>query len=136
MKIHNKVIKISENIYEYDLHVCIGDYEWWLEYLRKHHGYVHRDQSSYGGETILMSNSDGSYVLSIWMPDMEFTSKDYGTLAHELLHAAFFVMKEIGIQIDADNAEPLNYYFGYLMTETVYRLGQLHRKPSKKARKK
>lgn len=39
------------------------------------------------------------------------------TLAHEIVHAAMFVLDRAGVKIDADNDEALAYLVGYLTRE-------------------
>ena len=54
----------------------------------------------------------GSVIL--WMPSLPKTTKDCGTLAHEIFHAARFILNKIGINLSDDTEEVYAYLIGYI----------------------
>jgi len=128
---HNKTFIVKDNIYNFDLIIIIGDEEFYHKHLKnKYKLDMGKQQKNKGGESFVMKYNDkiGSVV---WMPRLNFTSVNYGILGHELLHIALNVMQKIGFKFNYNNTEPLNYYFEYLMTETLWKLVK-HMKPKSK----
>lgn len=62
------------------------------------------------GKTILLQG--GQVVM--WMPGIGLTSKDKGTLAHEIFHAAELIMQKVGITLCNESSEAFAYLIGYI----------------------
>lgn len=65
------------------------------------------------GRTVLLST--GNIVL--WMPDYPNNSKEKGTLAHEIYHAACEIMNKIDVPPNTDNEEAYAYLIGYITSK-------------------
>lgn len=48
-------------------------------------------------------------------PFIWFKKKDPGLIAHEVIHAAWFVLEDAGIEIGPKNHEALTYLVGFLI---------------------
>ena len=44
-----------------------------------------------------------------------FRTKKHSTIAHEVIHAAYFILEECGIKHDESNHEVFAYLVGYLV---------------------
>lgn len=109
-------------MYNFDLVLIVGDKQYYENYCKSWLKLKDETKSdNQGGETFLMEKNKIPYSV-VWLPKIDFTSTNYGVLGHELLHVALNVMKFIGFKFDYDNTEPINYYFEYLYTETLWRL--------------
>lgn len=121
-KLHNKIFKIKDEIYWFDIWLIVGDKEYYKEYLKRRK-IIYEESGNRGGETIVTDIG-----IFVWIPRIDFTSSNYGILGHELLHVAFRVMEQIGFKFDYGNTEPINYYFEHLMTDTLWKLTKYLRK--------
>lgn len=54
----------------------------------------------------------------IYMPHTPVSAEDVGVLEHEILHAVFFITKEIGIEYSSESEEVYTYLLEYL-TQSV-----------------
>lgn len=63
------------------------------------------------GRTI--HNEDGTTI--IYLPGIPSSSKEFGTLAHEIFHAVCFVMKDKGIDLSENSEEAYAYTIGFVM---------------------
>ena len=54
----------------------------------------------------------------VWLPDNPKTAEDIGFLVHELFHATYAVMCNVGISLSEDSEEVFAYTMGFL-TEKV-----------------
>lgn len=70
--------------------------------------------------------SDGRYYFNVeqgsrfvWMPRVPKNPQEYATLAHEIFHAVFGIMDEIGVSPSEDSEEAYAYLIGYL-TKEIY----------------
>ena len=128
MKIfHNRTFKIVENMYGVPVTLIIGDYDYYNKTIKKKFNVTDLEKRYSGGETQWIKQG-GNFEIFVWMPEITFHSANYGTLAHELLHVAFLIMKNTGFKFDYDNTEPINYLFDFLMTETLWALAKARKK--------
>ncbi len=65
------------------------------------------------GRTVLF----GSGQTLIRMPKVPKTSKEYGSLQHEIFHATEFILSHIGMSLCKKSDEAYAYLIGYLTTE-------------------
>ena len=111
-------VTICDMIYNFDLTICIGDYNYYQKYMKDNHSIEYEGQKNWGGESqMIISESVNEKTKRIkaesiiWLPYLTFTAENYATMAHEILHVAVNVFKRVGIKLDPDNQEPLAYYF-------------------------
>lgn len=131
-----KVIGIPIDIYNKILVVVIGDFErdtiashikreedkkFFLEYTEK------KDLSRYDGLVFNLGN--GNNVL--WLQSLTQSPDDVSTLAHEALHAAYDILKNVGIPLGNDSEEAYAYLISHI-TEKVLKFVQS--KETKKSR--
>jgi len=55
----------------------------------------------------------------VYMPNKPKSEKDYGVLAHEILHSVFKIAKQIGVEYSAEGEELYAYLMQYL-TQAVF----------------
>ena len=126
-KFHNKTLTIKEDTYNIPVTLIIGDYSYYDKKVANKFNIERSEQKNFGAETRWVKANNGGEII-IWMPRIDFTSANYGTLAHELLHATFLIMENIGFKFDYNNTEPINYLFDSLMTNTLWQLVKKGRK--------
>lgn len=59
------------------------------------------------------------YVPVVWVPRLPKTPREYGTLAHEMLHAVGWLSKWAGFRLDNDSEETFCHALGFAMTEAL-----------------
>jgi hypothetical protein len=119
-KYHNKSFKIFIDIYNINIILYVGDYDWYQNKIAKM-GVAKEEQVNYGGESFV-ADFEGINISVIWMPEITFTCENYSILAHEVLHISFRNMQSIGFKFDYDNTEPINYLFGGIYEKILRRL--------------
>ena len=131
----NFKVTVRDLIYNFDLTVCVGDYDYYQKYVENNHGIEPEEQTNWGGESqVIISESVNNKTNNIkvesiiWLPVLNFVTSNYATIAHEILHIAINVFKHVGIKLDYDNQEPLNYYFDYLFESTLKELLKKYKK--------
>lgn len=73
-----------------------------------------------GGCWVFISENSGTFVL-IWLPEYGTKSGD-STLLHELSHAAFSILHEVGVATGYKHQEAYCYLLEYLYSQTRARL--------------
>lgn len=120
----NKAFVIDIPIYNRDLLVVFGDKEFLAKQLSEAYNIPLSDAYSIIEDINWYSN--GRYYFNIekgkrflWMPKTPTEPQEYATLAHEVFHAAFGLMNEIGASPSEDSEETYAYLIGYL-TKEIY----------------
>lgn len=61
--------------------------------------------------------------LIIYVPSLSLTPNNIDNVVHELSHATFQILDDVGIKVDADNNEAYAYLIGYLASEVYTKDG-------------
>lgn len=104
-----KTFHITDPIYNTDLVVCKGDYQKYIKFCKKNYNVDVSAKISAGRFYAFVDDNTGKESLSIWLPEY-----DIGTLLHECLHCAVYVLNERGIKIATKMDEPFCYYTEWL----------------------
>lgn len=67
--------------------------------------------TTYSGRTIYKQTP---YTMIIWLPCIPKISAEYGTLSHEIFHAAVAIMQSIGVSLSEESEETYAYLIGFL----------------------
>lgn len=68
------------------------------------------------GQDYYPDNTSGTtWIKAGKSPIIWFEKKDLSVIAHEVIHASWFILDEAGVKIDADNHEALTYLVGYII---------------------
>jgi len=119
---------VKDEIYSIPLHIIVGDFAYYKKIVeQKFDCEMNAEQTNHGGETMML-DGEGGVMIVVWFPRLDFTIENYGTIAHELLHAAFQASRLVGIKFDYENQEPIVYYFEYLFKKAIERLFKEYRK--------
>lgn len=120
----SRAFVIDIPLYNRDLLVVFGD----TEYLAKQvsEAYDIPLHEVYPIIEDIDGRSDGRYYFNVeqgsrlvWMPRVPEEPQEYATLAHEIFHAVFGIMDEIGASPTKDSEEAYAYLVGYL-TKEIY----------------
>ena len=131
----NFSVRIADQIYETDMVICVGEYKFYQNYLKKYHNEKPKEQCFFGGESqYLLSEYKGKLISEnvVWIPRLDFTYSNCAVLAHEILHSVFHLFKVVGIKLDYENHEAINYYFEFLYRESLLKLSKYYNKSRKK----
>jgi len=121
--------KVNDPIYNVPLIFIVGDKEYYKKHMKNKLDCDYEESQSMGGETILIvDEKEGSANTIVWIPRLNFSIGNYSTIAHEVLHATFQTLNMIGVKLDYNNQEPINYYFDYLFGECLDKLIKFYRK--------
>lgn len=123
-----KVYRWGCDVYNSSVTLCIGRSAEFGEYLKKKcHCHDYEATPNHAGETLVLKDSrtGEDYSPIIWMPAMDFTTEQYGTLAHECFHAAIKILHVRGIHAFEDGKEEVTAYLFGAIYEAF--LKQLHR---------
>lgn len=115
----NKSIWLYDAIYKQNILFLFGDFEDSVKYAKEQSRIILKTKSKvlFSGRTWEVD----SYGIVIWC-EKEPTKHGWeAVLAHEILHAALYTMNNKGIEINANNSEPITYYVEFL-TRKVYEL--------------
>ena len=116
--------KINVDIYKTEI-LLFGSYEELERYCKKY-GVMMEERSHYG----LAASIENSEGLAGVLVDKEgradyfiaIREKCIGNLAHECLHAAFFILENVGVEISFTNQEAVTYLFQYIFEEALLKL--------------
>ena len=116
--------KIFVDIYKTEI-LLFGSYDELERYCKKND--VEMDERSYHGLAACIENSEG---LAGVLVDKEGGAEYFiairehciGNLAHECLHAAYFILEGVGVQLSFENQEAVTYLFQYIFEEALIKL--------------
>lgn len=114
-----KAIWFYDEVYKSNILFVIGPQAEASEYAKKQYNINLEFVGTEGGRTFEVP----SFGVIIWMPHFKRTSKDFGVLTHEIIHASLYTM-DGKLNIDAENCEPFNYHCEWMMRKFL----QLYKK--------
>lgn len=131
-----KIATIPISIYSKKVIVAVGEFD--VEAIAEHistekeknnfrQEIQQNDISSYDG--LVFNLGTGNEIL--WLKFPPKSEEDISTLAHEAFHAAYDILKRVGIPLSSSSEEAYAYLIGYI-TEQVLKLTQP--KEAKKSR--
>lgn len=110
-------------IYPFDIMVSVGQTDDELLKSVKQFGLNRNDISevlnlheTVKGRTLMLLETNQTFMRLKGKPK---TTIEFGSLQHEIFHAADFILRKIGISLSADSDEAYAYLIGYL-TEKIY----------------
>jgi len=79
--------------------------------------YVYVDKVKFKRKTKVKDNNFEGYTMDSEEGIMMYLPEDYddSIVAHECIHASWFILDGVGIELDVDNHEALAYLVSYLM---------------------
>lgn len=108
--------KILVDTYHQGIYFCITpDREQAREWFENHHIKTSNFPTHAAGFTWTLKG----YFPHIWLPSLDLTPEMISTIAHELIHACWFILDSVGIKIQEDNHEALTYLQGYFMSRLL-----------------
>jgi len=95
--------------------------EYFDKYIeRKHDTVVPKVHGAEG--SFLSCDTDGGTLYCLWLESFDGTVHNLGVLNHEMVHCAYSILKDRGIDINDETEEVLAYYHTYLLTEAYKKL--------------
>lgn len=120
-------VEIQDPIYNLPITIYIGTPDQYRNHLISHWPDapgINTDYPAQGGEHRLVSyrHHDIAVLAAslIWLPHWNCTTQEYGTLAHEVSHHAFAVMRLCHIPVEPGHSEEAYcYYFDMMYTAAL-----------------
>lgn len=123
----NFYFEVDDPIYNVPLIFIVGSKEYYKNVVVKKLKYEWVNSINCGGESMLVFDEQkGEANTIVWIPRLNFSISNYSTIAHEILHATFHTLKMIGIKLDYENQEPINYYFDFLFDGCLAKLVKIY----------
>jgi len=66
--------------------------------------------------------TDGGTMYCLWLESFDGTVNKLSVLNHEMIHCAYSILKDRGIEISDETEEVLAYYHSFLLTEAYRKL--------------
>ena len=125
-----KVKYISIDIYRITPIVFVGDFKDLISFVKRKttgaeedyadllEGIDNDSKETYAFEASTYWNNK-TRTLILYFPELSKTPHDINNMVHELSHATFIILDNVGIDIDVSNNEAFAYLQGYL-AEQIY----------------
>ena len=115
------IIKIPNQIYAIPVHVFIGEYDKYYNYILNNYDTTIVDNGEKAlGVTVPVKDKEGCSIITLWLSRFKSNdSNDLSILTHECVHASNMIFDKIGVKIDSDNDEHVAYMTQYLFYQTV-----------------
>lgn len=62
-------------------------------------------------------------IFLVYLPSLSLKNWNLNNIVHELAHATFFILRDVGIEVDGVNNEVFAYLQGWLMEEVMAKNG-------------
>lgn len=110
-----KIKKVKFPVYKTILYVCITeDEDEAKRYFRKQNINI----ENWGKTTEAHTWTLSGFYPFVWLRGVK-TKKQIGTLCHEITHACWFILKDVGISLSEDNHEALTYMQSYAINQIL-----------------
>lgn len=93
----------------------VGESDKQLRASLEKQGVLWSDQLEYSGAGRFAMLQNNMGVVRLYR--LPIDAEDYGTLSHEIFHAAEYILREIGMPLSLDSNEAYAYLIGYLTKE-------------------
>jgi len=117
-----KKFTIDDNVFRAKVVVyrnCSNDY--FNRLVQRKYDAEFPDIAGAEGNFVSFETDEGTmYVL--WLESFKFTAQKLGVLNHELLHCAYTILTDRGLEINDETEEVLTYYHSFLFTEAYKKL--------------
>lgn len=113
-----RTVDIHFGTFDYTVHVIVGPGKNVVKYIRWKLDDPECDWK-YSGQRGAFFSRRG-WVPVVWIPRQPRTAREYGTLAHEMLHAVRSMLQDhIGIKHNYDTDEAYCYALGHAVSKTI-----------------
>lgn len=124
-----RIVKIKDPIYYSRTILAIGNDEELKKYLDENY----RDRKDSCRTPLECGNDAHTYRITfgdnglhtLILIDTDNGAKIYSVLAHELVHAVYHTLRDVGITISDHTEEVFAYYYGYLFERITSELNKL-----------
>jgi len=116
-----KVSRIRDYAYFHDIFLVLGSDKELQKWCAKHGGHEWKQSSS--GRWMAIAEPSGYVTHYIVATTDHQKPWLLAVVAHEVLHLTFAVLKNAGIKYSDDSEEAFNYYFQFIFSEVVKRIG-------------
>lgn len=121
--LYSENFTVEIDLFEQQVMFHFGDIELLKEQLAKYfeeHQYkgILEDIKSKEGVSLGTTYSMPKGTL-VYMPNRPETDRDYGVLAHEILHVVFRIMEKVGIEYSPEGEETYTYLMQALMQSAL-----------------
>ncbi|MBI4029091.1 MAG: hypothetical protein HY376_01880 [Candidatus Blackburnbacteria bacterium] len=119
-----KEVQVGMGLFEFDVIFVVGEYLKMEEYVNwkfenKEFQHEHWD---IGHEPRGSFFHRRGYVPVIWIPKKPRTPREHATLAHECLHAVFFLFEWANLPMGKDNEEVMTHAMAHLYANVLEKL--------------
>lgn len=119
-----KIDTIRISVYDKTIVVAIGDFN--AEAIAEH--ITNKKEASFflkqsqqadlsGYDGFVFNTGSGNNVL--WLQNAPKSEVDVNTLSHEAFHAAYDILKRVGVPLGDDSEEAYAYLIGYIVEQVV-----------------
>lgn len=118
------VIDTHMGLFDYTVRVCIGNHEKALEYI----AYVFEDKyeelpdGNRGYEARGICYHKTGFVPIVWLPKYPETPREYGTFAHEVIHAINHLFDWSATPLSRDTEETFAHAVAHVITSSLTKL--------------
>ena len=112
---------IDDNVFRVKVHFWICTKEYFNKVIQNNHSIGVSDIPGSEGNFISLDSDNGT-IYYLWLDSFDNTDDKLGVLNHELLHCAYSILQDRGIDINDETEEVLAYYHTYLFTEAYKKL--------------
>ena len=113
------VYKINDTMYQRDIALCFNGTQ------KEMGGYIKRRFNLLGesptseGEFSKITGNDGSKSYLIYIESFNWLVKEYGLLAHEVVHCVHRILKDLGFTLTDSSVEAYCYYYQRIFQECI-----------------
>ena len=107
--------QITDNIYQKEIDIYVGDRVRSEQIIRKKYNLTSKDEIfpvTWGGGTLFLETPDGDMAFIIW-----FSCPISSYIAHECMHATYYILHGLGLDLTDNTQEAYAYYMGFLCKE-------------------
>lgn len=93
-----------------------------IEWIKKKFKATDEVSRGANGRCFCLEHTDGTQVHIIWMEKWNSDIRDFGLLAHEVLHLTIGVLDDLGFRLHESSEEAYTYYLQHLISQCLGKL--------------
>ena len=122
---NNKIkrVTIDDNVFRAKVVVyCNCSQDQFTELIKKKHEAPDFPDVDGAEGNFLSWETAGGTMYCLWIESFDKSVKKIGVLNHEMIHCAYSILKDRGIEVNDETEEVLAYYHSFLLTEAYNKL--------------
>ena len=114
-----------DDVYHVPMMLCIGPFDLMSKWVQKRYDIRPEPRNDDAGAcTLYVQTTDGYDKILFWFPSYprRLDVEGIGMIAHEALHATFFVLLARGLVVTQQEHETFTYYHSWVLRQLLKRL--------------